>query len=97
MREMFEICQKNTVFNFFGAFLALRGVNLVRKGVKQCSDVSRTTWENCLLTGSEKMTIFLHLALCFHLSLPKMWHPTHFKITFLKSTRIELSLHKVLF
>ena len=34
MRELFEICPKIQFFLSFGVFLALRGVNLVRKGVK---------------------------------------------------------------
>ena len=34
MRELFEICPKIQFFNFFVAFRALRGVNLVGEGVK---------------------------------------------------------------
>ena len=34
MRELFEICPKIQFFNFFGAILTLRRVNLVGKGVK---------------------------------------------------------------
>ena len=31
MRELFEICKKNTVFKLFWCFLSFEGVNLVKK------------------------------------------------------------------
>ena len=74
MRELFDICQKNTVFKIFWCFLSFEGGGgFSQKRCKiVCSDVSGTTWKS-----PEKMTIFPHLALFFHLSLPKMWqfHP----------------------
>ena len=35
MRELFEICQEIEFLTFW-CFLSFEGVNLVRKGVKQC-------------------------------------------------------------
>ena len=43
------------------------------------------------------MIIFLHLALFSTCPSQKSGTPTYFKITFLKSKRLELSSHKVLF
>ena len=64
MRELFEICQKIQFFNFlvqfFNFFLCVR----------MCQGQPRKI--PCL--SDEKMTAFPHLALFFHLSLPKMWH-----------------------
>ena len=70
---------------------------MVRKGVKiGCSDVSGQPGKiPCL--SPRKMIIFPHLALFSTCPSQKSGTSTHFKITFLESTRIELSLHKVLF
>ena len=78
MRELFEICEKYS----FLTFLVLSelwggGVNLVRKGEKWCILMCQGQPGKIPCLSPEKMTIFPHLALFFHLSLPKMWpfHP----------------------
>ena len=98
MRELFEVCPKIQFFNFFGVFLALRGGG--EFGQKRCkivcSGVSGTTWNTSCLSP-DKMTIFHIYPYFSTCPSEKSGTPNHFKITFLKSTRIELSLHKVLF
>ena len=72
MRELFEICPKIQCFNFFGAFWALGGVNLIGEGVKYCVRKCQGQPEKIPCLSPEKATIFPHLALFFHLSLPKI-------------------------
>ena len=74
MRKLFEICPKIEFFNFLVVFLALRGVNLVGKGVKLYVLRCQRQPGKIPCLSAEKMTIFLHLALFFHLSLPKLWY-----------------------
>ena len=83
MRELFEICPKIQFFNFSGA---LRGVKLAGKDVKWCVLICQGQSGKISCLSPEKMTIFLHLALFFYLSPQKSGTPTHFRITFSKST-----------
>ena len=69
---------------------------MVRKGVKWSALMCQgQPGSPCVSPG--KMTIFPHLALFFHLSLQNIWHSHPLENCLLKSTRIELSLHNVLF
>ena len=97
MRELFEICPKIQFLKSFWCFLSFEGSELDQRRCKiLCSYVSGTTWKiPCL--SPEKMTIFVHKALFSTCPSQNFGTPTHFKITVLKSTRIELSPHKVLF
>ena len=95
MRELFEICPKIQFFNFFGAFLALRGVNSVGKGVKCCVLMCQGQPGKLPCLSPDKMIILPHLALFFHLSLPKIWHSHPLKITCLKVH--ELNYHHTKF
>ena len=74
MRELFEICRKIQVFFNFLCFFRFEGVNLLRKGVKKSVLMFQGQPGNIPSLNPRKMTIFLHLALYFHLSLPQLWH-----------------------
>ena len=69
---------------------------LVKKGVKLCVLICQGQPGKILCLSPEKMTIFPQLAIFSTCPSQKSGTPTHFKITFLESARIELSLHKVL-
>ena len=99
MRELFEICPKIQLFSTFLVLFEIggegEGIWSERCKIK-CSDVSGTTWRiPCLSPG--KMTTFPSLALFSTCPSQKSGTINYFKITFLNSTRIELSLCEVLF
>ena len=71
MKELITIYPKTVFRTFLVLFETGRSV----LGYKRCRegfpDVSGTDWKNSPL-NPEEMTIFPHLALFFHLSLPKI-------------------------
>ena len=72
-------------------------VALMFEGQKRCkigcSDVLGTTWKNSLFKPWKNDRFFD----CFSTRLSqKSGNLTYLKVTFLNSTRIELSLHKVI-
>ena len=98
MRKRFEIYPKCRFFlkNFLCS-LRFEGMNLDRKGVKWSVLMCQGQPGKISYLSPRNMTIFLHLVLFFTSPSQKFGTRNHFKITFLESTRIELSVHKVLF
>ena len=86
-------CPKPHFFKLPWYFLRLEEVRLVRKDVEADALMCQGQTGKISRVSPDKMTIFPHLALFSCLSLPNIY----FEITFLKSTRIELSSCKVLF
>ena len=86
MRELLKFVQKYSSLTFFAAFSALRGVNLVGRGVKYCVLMYQGQSGKLPFLRPEKRTIFPHLALFFTYPSQKSGTSTHFKITFSKST-----------
>ena len=93
MTELIKICPKILSW----CVLRLGGVCLVRNDVEGGFIMCQGQTGKVPRFSPGKVTIFKHLAVFFRLSLPKICHSHPLKLTFLKSTRIELSPNKVLF
>ena len=103
MKELFEICPKIQVFELSWCFFRLKwwgggggdgGRRGIWSGVKWGVLISRQTGKNFCFNSGNNGHFSTFRSIFPFVPLENLASSTHFQITFLKSTRLELSSYK---